>query len=81
MTTESPLVELTAQRIGEHLNEIARYFKPGVQVTLMVRRPDEPTQDFVLTSEGPDAADDLIAMIRRRWAGGDAETAGEGAAR
>lgn len=62
---------LTSRIAGQHLNTIAALFKPGAEITLLVRRPGEPTQDFMLTSEGPDAADELIAMIERRFAAGD----------
>ena len=68
---EEILLPLISRIAGQHLNTIAALFKPGVEITLLVRRPGKPTQDFMLTSEGPDAADKLIAMIERRFAAGD----------
>lgn len=58
-------------RATEHVSactdDILSVFKPGSKITVMVRRPGEPTQDFMLTSE-----ETLVsrAMLDRRAAEG-----------
>ena len=57
------------QRVGEvvsdHMSAILDEFKPGAKITVLVRRPGEPEQDFMMTSDDPGEA---IAMIERRIA-------------
>ena len=51
---------------SRHLEAIAAMFKPGMKVTLVVRRPDEPEQELLLSD---DSLDEVIAAVRRRQVG------------
>lgn len=57
------LLESVQELVAEYMHEISRSFKPGVKITVLVRIPDHPTRDFMMTD---DSCDDLIAMIHRR---------------
>ena len=59
------------------MSEILAFFKPGAKITLLVRRPGAPEQDFCLTN---DNLDEVIPMIERRLAAGKAvmEVVGHG---
>lgn len=59
----NPLVEHVGHEIADRLADIEGYFKPGVKLTLLVRRPGLPEQDVCVTN---DNFDDMLAMIQRR---------------
>lgn len=48
------------------MDEILKLFKPGAMITVTVRRPGEPTQDFLMSN---DDLDHVIALICRRKKG------------
>lgn len=49
---ENHLVQQTGQRIANILDrEIEPLFKPGVEITLIVRSPGFPARDMVITSD------------------------------
>lgn len=52
--------------VSGHMDSILECFKPGAKITVLVRQPGFPDQDFMLTSDSPDEA---IALIERRKAG------------
>ena len=54
---------MTVRRIQDHMDEILTNFKPGAQITVLVRTPGKPTADFCLTS---DDLSEVAAMIKRR---------------
>ncbi len=49
--------------VSYHMDEILGCFKPGRKITVAVRSPGKPDQDFVMTS---DDLDEVIAMLARR---------------
>jgi hypothetical protein len=50
--------------LGGHLDEIAKLFKPGVRLTLVVRNPEQgPEAGLVI---GDDELDEAVEEIRRR---------------
>jgi hypothetical protein len=53
---------LVRNRCSEYLEQITALFKPGVKVTLIVRRPDFPEQDYML---GDDTIDGAIEVLER----------------
>ena len=56
-------------RISVHLNRIAKVFKPGTKLTLVVRQPHLPGDTGVLlTNDDPEAA---IAEIRKLLVSGE----------
>jgi hypothetical protein len=57
---------LVQQRVADHMDKIHDYFKPGVKVTVIVRTPDFPDRDFLMTA---DDIPELIAFLRRRQIG------------
>lgn len=61
----SPALEALRNEASDYLDRIRERFKPGVKVTLIVRRPGEPTQDFMLTD---DDLQEVSALIDRRSA-------------
>lgn len=54
--------------VASHMDGILSIFHPGAKITVLVRRPGEPTQDFMMTDDDPSEA---IAMIERRIKGED----------
>ena len=50
------------ERVSIHMDNILALFKPGAKVTVLVRRPDLPEQDFMMTS---DTLPEIVAMIER----------------
>jgi hypothetical protein len=53
----------TAEQVQDHLEEIVRMFEPGVKITVLVRTPDHPTRDFMMTD---DTIRELRSMLDRR---------------
>jgi len=51
--------------VGESMNEIISVFNPGVKITVLVRRPGFPEQDFLMTD---DDLSEAISLINRRVA-------------
>jgi hypothetical protein len=51
------------EMVAGHMDKIVAMFKPGVKITVLVRTPDLPDRDFMMTDD--DHAE-LIAMIERR---------------
>lgn len=51
------------EQCSDHMTRISRMFKPGAEVTLIVRSPDHPDRDFMLTNDEPD---ELRALLERR---------------
>lgn len=58
----------TQQIVAGHMDEILKCFKAGAKITVLVRFPDKPTADFMMTDDDPA---DAIMMIQRRQAAGD----------
>lgn len=63
MTKESDDVRRTGQQIAFHMDEIARLFKPGAKLTLLVRSPGHPERDAFLSDE--DNIDEAIEAIKQ----------------
>ena len=53
------------EAVGRHMDEILGLFHPGAKITVLVRRPGAPGQDFLVTDD--DLAE-AIALIQRRIA-------------
>lgn len=62
---------MTLEEVGEevsgHMDAIKRCFKPGVKIAVLVRTPDFPDRDFVMTDDELPA---LIDMLDRRHKAG-----------
>lgn len=58
-------LETVRQIVAGHMEDIVGCFKPGVKITVLVRVPDHPTRDFMMTD---DTTDEIIAMVKRRGA-------------
>lgn len=59
-------VKLAAINCEQHLNRIAKNFKPGVKLTLIARTPGNDEADFVLSI---DDIDEAIKVLERRKKG------------
>lgn len=57
------LLEEVQQTIGRYMELIVGCFKPGARITVIVRMPGFPDQDFCMTSDDPQQA---IALLERR---------------
>ena len=64
-------LEETQAYVADKMDEILSCFKPGRKITVLVRTPDEPTQDFLMTSDDPDQV--IAALERRKQAGADTQ--------
>ena len=51
--------------VGDHMDAILRNFREGAKITVTVRFPDKPTQDFMMSSDDPA---EVIKLIERRMA-------------
>ena len=56
-------LEETQHAVAGHMDEILGYFKLGRKITVLVRSPDLPDGDFLMTSDTPD---EILAAIQRR---------------
>ena len=45
------------------MNRILAHFKPGRKITILVRSPGEPTQDFCMTN---DEMEEVAELVERR---------------
>lgn len=62
--------------ISGHLVAIEECFKPGVNITLLVRRPDKPEQDYMLTTDTQEGINEIVTRCAARAAqqvGADAQ--------
>jgi hypothetical protein len=57
-------LDIARQAAELHLNKIAEHFKPGAQLTLIVRTPTNNEADFVLSSEHD--LNEAVAALNRR---------------
>lgn len=55
-------IDTVRDEIAEHLDEIRLLFKPGVKITVLVRTPDYPDRDFMLSD---DDLGEVSAMVGR----------------
>lgn len=62
-TEPTPKVRLAAESMADHLNGIAKLFKSGVKITLLVRNPAHPERNAFLTDETD--MDAVIEAIRQ----------------
>lgn len=46
----SPL-EKVQEAVFQHIERIGVYFKPGAKITVLVRFPDKPDADFIVTTD------------------------------
>jgi len=53
------------EQVSDYMDQIVACFKPGVKITVMVRTPDFPGRDFMLTD---DEFPEISAMLARRMA-------------
>lgn len=58
-------LEQTQQVVAGHMDEILTCFKAGAKITVLVRFPDKPTADFMMTDDDPN---EVVELIRRRQA-------------
>ena len=61
----SDLLDQLADDLSRDLHRVKKRFKPGVKVTLVIRRPDNVEADVVI---GDDDMNEAIATIQRRIA-------------
>lgn len=71
----SDKLDIARSRVGAAMDDIIGVFKPGVKITVLVRRPGFPEQDFLMTDDDPAEA---IALIERRIAAARGETTAHG---
>lgn len=62
MTDINPLDDVQ-DIVSEHMDAIKRCFKRGVKITVMVRTPNLPDRDFMMTD---DSLDEVLKMLARR---------------
>ncbi len=51
------------EAVADYMDRIVKLFKPGVKITVVVRTPDFPERDFVMTD---DAFCEVVATLNRR---------------
>jgi hypothetical protein len=56
-------LESTQAEVSRLMNQILDHFKPGRKITVLVRTPGEPAQDFMMSND--DLAE-ATKMIQRR---------------
>lgn len=56
-------LQYIAADCSDHMSAVAKHFKAGAEVTLIVRAPGYPERDFMLTN---DNLDEVAAVIERR---------------
>lgn len=61
----SARLDLVRNDVAGAMNAILRNFREGAKITVTVRLPDKPTQDFMMTSDDPA---EVIKLIERRMA-------------
>jgi hypothetical protein len=54
---------MTVDAVASHMDRIMELFKPGRKITVAIRTPDAPSQDFLMTN---DDLEEVIAMLCRR---------------
>lgn len=62
----SPL-EQVQEAVFQHIERIGTHFKPDAKITVLVRFPDRPNGDFIVTT---DELQDIAEMVERRRAAG-----------
>jgi hypothetical protein len=62
----SHAVTLVRNRCSEHLEQIESLFKAGAKVTLIVRQPSDPEQDFMLSSDTLAGAMEVLERSKAR---------------
>lgn len=64
------LLDETAQIVSDHMENIVKLFKPGVKITVLVRKPGMPDRDFMMTDDEIPALREMLdrrdAAIRAR---------------
>lgn len=60
-----PNLQRVQEAVADHMDAILGMFKPGCKITVLVRTPDHPDRDFLMTS---DAGSEIIAAVQRRGA-------------
>lgn len=55
-------LEWTRGQVAKRLEQIQQFFVTGSRITVIVRMPGKPEQDFMLTD---DEIDDAIAVLQR----------------
>lgn len=50
------------ESVAADMEDIQRRFKPGTKIAVLVRAPDFPDRDFLMTD---DSIDELITMLQR----------------
>lgn len=59
----STKLEIAQVNVADHMDSILRVFKPGAKITVIVRRPGQPEQDFLMTD---DDLEEVSRLIERR---------------
>lgn len=62
----SHAVQLVRNRCSQHLEAVAALFKPGAKITLIVRRPGFPDQDYLLGDDTIEGAIELLERCKAR---------------
>jgi hypothetical protein len=50
--------------VERHLREIEWLFRPPVRLTILVRTPERPEQDFSVSDDAPE---EVLAFVQRRF--------------
>ena len=62
-------LQIAREQASGHLEQIARLFKPGAKLTLLVRTPGNDEADFLLTNDDLDAVTPAIERAKNRPGG------------
>lgn len=55
-------VQLARAEVARHLGQLERIFKPGVKLTFLMRDPENPECDLLITA---DTLDGIAAAVER----------------
>lgn len=59
----NPALASVGDEISSHMNDIISLFKPGAKITVVVRFPDLPDRDLIMSD---DELEGVIEACRRR---------------
>lgn len=57
-------LRLVQADVADCMDAILRNFRSGAKITILVRQPDAPTQDFVMTNDDLEEVQEMIARTK-----------------
>lgn len=52
--------------VAEHCSQVAKYFKPGAKVTILIRNPHLADGDMVVSDDSMDSAIGALARLKEK---------------